>query len=153
MKITRIALLFMLVLSSNAFALYTDQIGAPIEEVWQAAKDSLKSYGIKKEDLIKKHFETRWVEDRVVRSSGLLKKVASRIYILRYRMRLQFIEDAKGTKVEIQGTYRQKPLDGSPSSRWETTRPERDLERDFFYKVLRQVETNRRAHIAKPETL
>ncbi len=152
MKTIWIALFFML-LSSNAFAIYSDQVGAPIEEVWQAAKDSMKPYGIQKEDLLKKHFETRWVEDRVVRSSGLLKKVASRIYRLRYRMRLEFVEDAKGTKVDVKGTYRQKPLDGSLSSRWETTRPERDLEREFFYKVLRQVETNRRAHIAKPEPL
>lgn len=152
MKTARIAVLFML-LSSNAFAVYSDQIGAPIEEVWQAAKDSLKPYGIQKENLLKKHFETRWVEERVVRSSGLLKKVASRIYRLRYRIRLEFVEDAKGTAVEVRGTYQQKPLDGSPSSRWQSTRPERDLEREFFYKVLRQVETNRRTHIAKPEAL
>ena len=150
MRILRLAI-FLTWLPSNAFALYSDQVAAPIEEVWQAAKDSLRDYGIRKDDSVKKHLETRWIEDRVVRSSGLLKKVASRPYRLRYRIHLDFVEDSRGTRVDVRGTYQQKPVDGSPSSRWETTRPERNLERDFFYKVLRKVETIRRAHIAKPE--
>ena len=146
-------LFLLLLLPPRAFALYSDQIGAPVEEVWQAAKDVSQGYGIQKDDPVKKNLETRWVEDRVVRSSGLLKNVASRIYRLRYRMRAQLVEDSQGTKIEIKGTYEQKPLDASPSSRWEPTRPEHDLERDFFHKILTQIETTRRSYVAKPQTL
>lgn len=127
------------------WAVYSDQILAPTDEVWDAGKEALKSFGIHKEKRDKGVMESDWIEEQIARSSGLFKGITSRIYVLRYRIRLSIREENSGmTAIDIKGDFQEKPLDARPPMGWRKARPDRDIEREFFHKILTHIETNRR---------
>ena len=139
---------FFLALSSvTPLLAYSDKIAVPIEEVWQAANEALAPYGVRRVNEEKKHIESDWMEDRVLRSRGLLKNIAAKLYQRRYRIRIQLApEEDYATQVKIEGIFQERPLDAKPILSWRTVKRETadyKVEYDFFTKVLKQLETHR----------
>ena len=132
--------------SRPSAALHTDEIAAPYDKVWQAAYEALKPYGIRKANRENLTLESRWIEDRVTRSRGLLSRVAPKQYLRRYRFRIQLEKDYYSTHVKIGGTYQEKSTGAPPSVSWRTIRPEREeyqLERDLFMQILSRLEAQK----------
>ena len=125
---------------------YSDEISAPLEEVWQAVQETLAPYGIKK---IKPHtneIESRWIKDRVKRSRGLLKNVASQLYERRYRLKIRLNQAGGLTSVAIRGTFEEKPYDSPPAVHWQSYKLESsdyDAERNFFMQILKTLQSRR----------
>lgn len=140
------AFLFFLPLAQpSAFSEFSDRVDAPAEEIWAAVKEVLQPYGVRKEDGEKMKMETRWVEDRIVRSSGILKKITKTTYILRYRIHIEVKrEEHMWPVLTIRGTYRQRRADAPIQVSWEKAHPDTDLERDFFMRVLNKLEEKRK---------
>ncbi len=129
-----------------AQAEYSDEIGAPADEIWTAAHEALKSYGFRKEDKKNWEMETRWTEDRVKRSGGLLKKFASQVYERRYRMKIHLLRKGDVTYLSVRGVFEIKPMHTGIAISWQKVRaqtPDYQMEQDFFMKILRQLETNK----------
>ncbi len=128
------------------YAEFSDRIQVPVQEVWEAAHEAITLYGIDKEEPEKGKLRTEWIEERVVRSSGILKKITKTTYVLNYRMEIQISQVEEGwSLVTVRGRYRQKALDAPMAARWKPARPGRDLEREFFQKILIKLENKRRA--------
>ena len=127
------------------WAVYSDQILIPKEELWQASEKALEPYGVTKQDHDKGQLESQWIEERVVRSSGLFKKITKRTYLMSYRIRIRITEEQSGmSKVDVEGRFREKPLDAPFIASWRSTHPERNIEKEFFHKILAKLETERR---------
>ena len=146
MKFLRRFFLVFLLIAPQAFA-YSDHIGVSTDEVWQAAVQVFKPYGIHRSDESKKNLETNWMQDQVVRSRGLLKKIAKARYDRRYRLKFRVSEKAGGADVEIKGVFEEKPVDIGFSVPWKRVGgveiDDADIEQDFFMKILRRMEKNR----------
>ena len=130
----------------NPLRAYSDEISAPVEEVWQAVQETLKPYGMKKIDPQKNEIESRWIQDRVKRSRGILKAVASQIYTRRYRLKIRLKPLAHLTGVEVRGRFEERPLDSPPSGKWRRYKLQAvdyDIERDFFMQILKGLEIHR----------
>lgn len=129
--------------AAPAFASYQDEIGAGVEEVWQSAREILKPYGIQKEVYKKKVLETKWIEDRIERSRGILKKVASEMYLRQYKIKVELTPLPDRTGIKVSGSFREKPLEAPPAVSWRPIKPglqDYDLERDFFFHILEKVQ-------------
>ena len=125
---------------------YSDEIAVPADEVWQAANQAAQPYGVQKADAGKKEIETRWIEDQVVRSSGLLKRFASQVVRRRYRLKIRLSQGTHTTTVRIQGIFQEKSYDAPPGILWESVQPESadyEAERILFQKILRKLEADR----------
>ena len=138
-------LILFFLLSPHALASYSDAIYVPQSEVWDAAKKVLGQKSFKKDDPKKGELETNWIEDQVVRRRGLLKKIASKVYGRRYRIKLNLKQEKELTHVDIEGVFQEKSLD-SVNSIWRKIKPESEdyeIERTLFKKILHQIEVNR----------
>jgi hypothetical protein len=137
-------MLFAFAWNSNLQAAYTEVIEILPEEAWQATREALLEYGIHKENYLKKEIETKWQEDTVTRSRGILKKVTKSTFKRRYRIRVKLLKQGeRATHIEVVGVFQEKPLTGNPSLMWKKIRPDvkdYDIERDFFYKILKKLE-------------
>ncbi len=125
---------------------YSDEISAPLEEVWQGVQETLKPYGIKNMNRDQGEIQSRWIQDRVKRSRGLLRKIASQIYARRYRLKVRLKPAAYLTTIEIRGTFEERPLDSPPAAQWrnyELQPVDYDVERDFFMQLLKTLEGRR----------
>ena len=127
---------------------YQDDVGVRFEEAWAAAKKSLQTYGLRKENINKKEMETDWKEDHVVRSGGLLKKIASKVYRRRVRFKLHFQEVSPLlTGLEIQGVFEERPIEDSPALMWQKVKPrteDLELEVQLFYRILNQLTADKK---------
>jgi hypothetical protein len=129
------------------WAVYSDELGVPVEEVWQAALIALKPSGIRKADFDKKVIETKWVEDRVVRSRGLLKKVTGENILRRSKFKVTFKTVGIATEIRIEGVFRDKPHSTGPMVSWRKVKPELQdikLEQALFFKILKALEELKR---------
>ncbi|HXV28610.1 MAG TPA: hypothetical protein VD913_06575 [bacterium] len=139
-------------LGCPALGAYTDEIEAGVDEVWKAAQDVLKPYGIRKMLPEDKRLETKWIEDRVVRETRLLpigpNKKLKHTNDRRYRIRVQLDEKPSGVEVKVKGRFQIKPTEDLPQLRWRAVvKPELadyDVERQFFFKILKRIEDYRR---------
>lgn len=142
-----VALIFLfLAMTSSCWAIYSDEIAVSQDEVWKAAVEAFKPYGLRKADAKKKQIETKWIYDNVLRSGGLLKRIAKEEYERRYRMKIKIADRAGDTKVEIRGVFQQRHQSLNPQISWTLIRPradDLDVERDFFMKILSRIEKNR----------
>lgn len=130
----------------NFLFAYSDEISAPLEEVWQGVQEAMKPYGIKKMDRDKNEIQSRWIEDRVKRSRGLLKRVASQLYARRYRLKVRLKPLAHLTAVNVRGTFEERPLDSAPAVHWRSYKlqsSDYEVERDFFMQLLKTLQSRR----------
>jgi len=147
------ALLFLV--SSSCAEAYTDEIEANFDEVWKAGEQILQPYGIRNSKVDKKEMESKWIEDLVVRSRRLLpvgfKGKIHQTYQRRYRVRIQIKEGVPHQTVQltVKGFFQIKPSDALPQRPWESVgKPQMvdyEIERNFFFKILHQIEHNRYA--------
>ncbi len=134
-------------LAAPAWGMYSDEIGAPVEDVWKAATESFQPKEIRKANPAKKSLETRWSEDEVVRSRGVFKKVLSQRFKRRSRFKVAMKQIGIATEIRIQGVYQEKPSGTSPGVSWKNTQPELEdlsLERALFMKILNKLEEIKR---------
>ncbi len=134
-----------LLLPSPAHARYSDEIAVSQDEVWKAALEALKPFGIRKTNESKKRIETKWIYDSVVRKNRLLKNIPRQKYERRYRMRIQLKDRAGDTVVEIKGVYQQR-FPGRVQVSWRLVEPnadDLDIEQEFFMKILNQLGNTR----------
>ena len=141
------SLLFLLG-APQSFSAYVDEVGVGVEEAFQAAQDALKDHGIYKIREEKYEVESKWIEDRVVRKSrGLLAGMAKKNYLRRYRIKIRIVEvNEVSVRIEIRGSFQQKPIGNAPGSPWKTVRNQPEdfnLEKDFFHRVMRQMRLKR----------
>jgi hypothetical protein len=64
----------------------------------------------------------------------------------RYRINIKWEEAKPFTRVAVKGTFQVKPSEFHPGMPWRFVKPrlkESTIERDFFFKLLRQIEDNR----------
>lgn len=131
---------------------YTDEIRAGFEEIWKAAEDVLTPSGIRKLSLEEKKIETKWIEDRVLRTRRLLpvgsKTQIKQLFARRYRIFVQFEENPSGIQIAVKGRFQIKSTEDVPQLRWNSVlKPQLvdyDVERDIFFKILRRLEDSRR---------
>jgi hypothetical protein len=147
MKI-KTAILFVLFLTGfmqSASARYADEIAVSQDEVWKAAKEALKPFGLRKVDEGKHTLETNWIHDKVKRRNRLLKNIPNLEYDRRYRMKIKFQDRAGDTLVEINGVFQQR-YPHHEQKTWQTVKPEiedMDLEQEIFMKILNQLAHSR----------
>jgi hypothetical protein len=147
---TVFACLCLFLLLQEPAAAYTDDIQAPAEQVFKAAREVLEPFGIRKMDPEKKQIESQWIEDRVVRTRRLLpigiKTKLKQTYDRRYRIQIECQETPPITRITVKGRFQVKLVEGYPISHWQLVKPQLvdyDAERDFFFKILRKLEENR----------
>lgn len=147
-KNTAILLLFILTVHPVSLQAYAEEIMIPAEQVWESAKEVLKTPGFRKLDWDKKFMETKWTYDEVSRSRGIMKKLTSAWYERRYRMKIQFTELMGGaTAVKITGVFQERPRDAGVNVGWSTYKlqsQDYDMERDVFFKILYALEKKKR---------
>lgn len=130
-----------------AFAVYKDEIAVSLDEVWPAAKEALKYSGLKKVNDSKKTFETKWTQDTVEQSNGLLKSYIKDEYDRRYRYKVSVADRYGDTEVTVKAVV-QKKRKGLVQYTWRLVKPtadDLDVERDAFMKILAQIEKIRAA--------
>lgn len=129
-----------------AFA-YTDQVTVKAEEVWAAAKDVVKQKKFEKIDEKNMVLETKWTQDRVIRSRGLLKGIASQSYERRYRITIKVVQRDYDTEVTVIGKFQERPVETNQHLiLWRKYRPEGsdfDIERQTFMQILNRLQLNR----------
>ncbi len=133
--------------AGSARADYEDEIGLQIKEVWPSAQKALKPFSGRVNEK-KKTITTPWQQDQIVRRNKLLQKVTSRVYLRRYRLKIELTENYYFTKVKVSGTYQTKSVDATPAMAWTTMKSGTDeyiLERSYFMKILNQLENDRLA--------
>ena len=139
--------LFLYLFSTGAaFAVFSDKVMAPPDEVWKAVVGAIKPYGTRKADAKRKKTETRWAYDSVVRSRGLLKKVAKKTYQRRSRMKIDVQDDVGDSILRVEGIFQESSGDSAVLN-WRNVKPQDsdyDLEERMFMTILRQMEKNRR---------
>ncbi len=131
---------------------YTDEVQAGFEEIWKAAEDVLTPYGIRKMSLEEKRLETKWIEDRVLRTRRLLpvgsEVKIKQLFARRYRIFVQLEDKPSGTQISVKGRFQIKSTEDVPQLRWNSVlKPQLvdyDVERDIFFKILRRLEDSRR---------
>lgn len=128
------------------FAAYYDEVAVGAAEVFHAAEQVLKPYGIRKADFEKKVLETRWQEDTVERSRGLFKHILKQQYYRRWRMKISLHEREGGTEVQVKGVFEERATETGPSIPWKrvkTSGLDHQIEREIFFKILTRIETLR----------
>lgn len=138
--------LFLFAAHPPAWAVYKDEIAVSQDEVWKAVLDTFKPLGIRKTDEQKKELETKWITDKVVKSSGLLKRIAKEEYVRRYRFKVRLHDRSGDTAVEIRGIFQQKHANAGSQVSWSLIKPtleDLDVERDYFMKILATLGRNR----------
>ncbi len=130
-------------LSPSRVYAYTQEIQAPVEEVWIAVKEAAASPGLDKVDEKDKVLETEWTEDRVVRMEQLMpfmkKAEHPKTWERRYRLRVELIPVPEGTRVAVRGKFQLKDPDLGVRGKWDNVKPESedyDMERQFFFRAL-----------------
>lgn len=126
---------------------YHEEVGADVQEVYAAALDVLKDYGIDKQDKEKFTIETDWVEARSERSKSLVLFKIQKSYVRRTRFKLTFKRWPRYTEIDIRAEYKFKPFDASDTAPWRKMKPkfqDYNQERELFRKILAQIEFNRR---------
>lgn len=136
-----------------AFA-YHEEVGAEAQEVFAAAREVLRSYGLSREDSQNLFLESNWVMGRSERSRSLILFKIRKDYLRQTRFRIQLKRWPRFTEIEIRADYRFKRPDGAASAPWRKMKPkfqDYSQERDLFRKILAQVEFNRRTSQSSPQ--
>jgi hypothetical protein len=145
-KILIYAFLFALIFCpEGAWARYTDEIAVSRDEVWKAAFEALKPFGLRKADEKKMILETKWIHDTVKRRNKLLLNMPSQEYDRRYRVKVLLKDRAGDTLVEVKGVFQQR-YPNHEQKTWETIQPKADdldLEQEMFMKILNQLSRHR----------
>ncbi len=147
---------FFLVSTSSVYA-YTDKVAVETLEVWTAAREALKPYGIRNENKIKGEIESKWIYDRVVRSRslGFFKKMISENVDRRYRVRIHLKPEPFATEISVRGLFQDRSTGTGPLARWRKVTPGSEdyaVERDFFFKMIQALETLRHPSSASPSS-
>lgn len=126
---------------------YTDQVTVKADEAWAAALEVLKPKGFEKIDERNYTVETKWTQDRVIRSRGILKNIASQSYERRYRLTVKVIQRDYDTEIEVRGKFQERPVETNQHLiLWRKYRPEGsdyDIERQVFMQILNRLQLNR----------
>ncbi len=134
---------------------YTEEIAAPRVEVFQAAQQVFEPEGVRNAGSSQSWVESRWIEDAVTRERKLLfiKKTLKKNMARRFRMKIELADKEDRTQVKISGKFQERPLESRPQAPWRNvkrTPEEYSIERDYFFKILRQIEINRALGTDKP---
>ncbi len=143
---------FMLLCSGpKVLSAYHEEIGADVQEVYAAALEVLKGYGIAEQDDSKLFIETDWVEARSERVKSLVFFKVRKSYLRRTKFKVSFKRWPRYTEIDIRADYKFKPSDSSASAPWRKLKPRFEdygQERELFRKILSQIEFARRASSA-----
>jgi len=139
-----------LFLSNQSLMAYQDLIASSPDEIWTAVQQVFEPHGVRTSKREQGEIESRWIKDRVVRQRRLLfiKKSFKKNVERRYRVHVKLNGMPRGTEVVVKGKFQERPGTAHPQTRWQWVKPDIDdygVEREFFYKILRQIEKNRRA--------
>lgn len=137
--------MLVLLIKVSPLCAYMDQVTVKAPEAWEAAKEVFRKTGFKKIDEKKYRFETKWIEDEVTRSRGLLKGIASQKYQRRYRISVEIRQREYDSEIEIHGTFQERPLNINQQylMTWQTVHPETEdyeVERQGFMRILGQLQ-------------
>jgi hypothetical protein len=129
---------------------YTDSIEASPEEIWKAAEQVLTPHGISKSKLDKWQIKSKWIEDRVERKRKLFPLGGGpsmrQVYLRRYHIQIQLkVIDNSQTELSVKGIFQEKSVEALPQLTWRLVKPQLadyNVERDFFFRILRQLEAN-----------
>jgi len=116
-KLLFLTLCWMLQASPLTWA-YTDTIAADVPEVFEAAKQVLSEYGIRKSDPEAGTLESQWIEERVKRERQILLQSVKKSFWQRYRLKIKLEQHGAMTEIAITGTYQRKSSSPSPSIPW-----------------------------------
>lgn len=124
---------------------YTDNIAAPKEEVWAAAVEVLRPYGIRAQNAEKGILESGWIVGESMRTKklgGMIKKK----YLRQTRLRISIQPRAFQTTLTVKASFRYRAKDASPRAPWRFLTPsasDKQIEYEFFKKILRRLELRR----------
>lgn len=134
-------------MSSNLLLAYHEEVGADVKEVYAAALEVLKGYGISEQDETKLLIETDWIEARSERVKSLIFFKVKKSYLRRTKFKVTFKRWPRYTEIDIRAEYKFKPHDASASAPWRKMKPRFEdygQERELFRKILSQIEFSRR---------
>ncbi|MBI3307178.1 MAG: hypothetical protein HYZ84_05165 [Candidatus Omnitrophica bacterium] len=143
--LSKIFFLFFLIFSAPLYA-YTEHIAAPLEDIWKASQEALKPYGILKSDEKNSILESRWIQEKVTREHHLFITALKKDYWRRMRIRVRLKKTEYSTRIEVRGSYQYRAVDAPWHGVWrplKVTGQDRERERDFFFKILRQLEQDK----------
>ncbi|MCB9800298.1 MAG: hypothetical protein H6757_06030 [Candidatus Omnitrophica bacterium] len=145
---------------SPAYA-YTQKIITTPQEIWEAVRQVMEPHGIRKENSETWEIESKWIKDYARREKKILPDpiqikqlpTVKQTVLRRYRMQVKLKDQSDGTQIKITGEYQEKPT-GTPAATvsWKRIKPsteDYELERQFFYEVLKQMGKNRTASAEK----
>lgn len=132
---------------SSALA-YQDSILDSYDKVWDAVLKVLEPHGVHKANKEKGVIESNWMEDRVERTRNVVpfnnQIQIDRTMNRRYRLTIELDEQKDGTvSISIRGKFQERGNDTHPQTPWKKVKPvaeDFDVERTFFFNILRQIE-------------
>ena len=134
-----------------AEASYVDRIGAPYEEVYEAAKSLLEEAGIAHRDKHNGVIQSQWMEDVIMRERSFpFLGDAHKSYQRRYQVLFTFTPTDRYTEVEISIDFKYRSSDSGHATPWrklDPVREESDLKRDYFHRLLLVIEEQRRSAV------
>ena len=125
-----------------------EEVGAPAPEIFHAAMAALTPYGIHKKDEEKFYLESKYIEDRVERREKHFFFKNRRDYDRRYRVKITLTPWPRYAVVKVEVDPRYRSPDGNIAAPWRKLKEGRDgyeLEREFFRRILAQLEASRSA--------
>ena len=126
---------------------YHEEIGAGSKEVFIAALQALKPYGINQQDEEKLYIETDWVLGSSERTTSLYFTKIQKTLQRRTKFKVSFKAWPRYTEVDIRAEDQFKRASSSEKAPWRKMKPAFDdysQERELFRKILSQIEFNRR---------
>lgn len=139
--------LCLLALSGSVHAAYDDVIELPQTEVFEAAKIALKDLGLKKADPEAGYLQSKWNQDKVIRSRGLLRGIVRTGYLRRYRIHVYLFEEENATRVKVKGAFQERSSGTDANIPWHSVKimaADHRIERDVFFKILTAIENSRK---------
>lgn len=140
-----------LCLGPGMLSAYHEEVGADVQEVYAAALEVLKGYGIAEQDDSKLFIETDWVEARSERVKSLVFFKVRKSYLRRTKFKVSLKRWPRYTEIDIRADYKFKPSDSSAAAPWRKLKPRFEdygQERELFRKILSQIEFARRTSAA-----
>ncbi|MSR77557.1 MAG: hypothetical protein EXS63_04960 [Candidatus Omnitrophica bacterium] len=135
--------------SSPLFAAFEDEVDAKGEEIYSAACQVVqKDYGVRKANPKKKRVESKWKEDVVKRSRGMFKNILHQGVYRRYYLKVEIQGNEKMPILRVKGTFQERSTGSDANLPWQTVKmmaADHRLERELFFKILTQIEDNRKA--------
>lgn len=139
---------FSLAASSPAFAVFEDEVDASPDEIFLASEQVIqRDYGVYKANAGKKRVESKWNQDIVKRSRGMFKNILKQGVYRRYKLRADVKMKEKMPVLQIKGTFQERSTGTDANIPWNSVKmvsADHRLERELFFKILTQLEDNRK---------